>query len=60
MTPGTVGTAEIGRSGLFAPRLGVGTVPLGNMLGEVGITVDDAAAVGIVSAARSRTCRATR
>jgi D-threo-aldose 1-dehydrogenase len=42
---------EVGRKGLLVPRLGVGTVPLGNMLGEVGITVDDEEAAGIVAAA---------
>jgi D-threo-aldose 1-dehydrogenase len=44
-------TVEIGNSGLRVPRLGVGTVPLGNMLGEMGITVDDEEARRIVQAA---------
>lgn len=42
---------EVGRAGLRVPRLGVGTVPLGNMLGEVGITVDDAEAARIIETA---------
>jgi D-threo-aldose 1-dehydrogenase len=44
-------TVEVGRAGLRVPRLGVGTVPLGNMLGEVGITVDDAEATRIIETA---------
>jgi D-threo-aldose 1-dehydrogenase len=46
-----IGTTEVGRSGLRVPRLGVGTVPLGNMLGEMGIMVDDEEARRIVQAA---------
>ena len=46
-----IGTTTVGTTDLRVPRLGVGTVPLGNMLGEVGITVDDAEAVRIVEAA---------
>jgi D-threo-aldose 1-dehydrogenase len=46
-----IGTTTVGRAGLTVPRLGVGTVPLGNMLGEVGITVDDEEAARIVAAA---------
>ncbi len=30
-----VGTARVGSTDLFAPRLGVGTVPLGNMMGLI-------------------------
>jgi D-threo-aldose 1-dehydrogenase len=48
---GVIGTAAVGSSGLQVPRLGVGTVPLGNMLGEVGIIVDDAEALRIVETA---------
>jgi D-threo-aldose 1-dehydrogenase len=46
-----IGATSVGTTGLRVPRLGVGTVPLGNMLGEVGITVDDAEATRIVHAA---------
>jgi D-threo-aldose 1-dehydrogenase len=49
--PGAIGTAAIGTRGLRVPRLGVGTVPLGNMLGEVGIVVDDAEAMRIIATA---------
>ncbi len=49
--PANIGSAQIGRSQLRAPRLGVGTVPLGNMLGEVGIVVDDDGAAEIVRTA---------
>src|SRR5687767_3784202 len=48
---GKIGFTTVGTTGLRVPRLGVGTVPLGNMLGEVGITVDDAEAMRIVEAA---------
>ncbi len=46
-----VGTVQIGTSALRVSRLGVGTVPLGNMLGEVGILVDDEEAAAIVTRA---------
>ena len=46
-----IGTTTVGTNGLQVPRLGVGTVPLGNMLGEVGIVVDDAEAVRILETA---------
>lgn len=46
-----IGTVRIGHSTLEAPRLGVGTVPMGNMLGEVGIVVDDDGAREIIDAA---------
>lgn len=48
---GDVGSVRIGKSDLLAPRLGVGTVPLGNMLGEVGIVVDEAGARDILHTA---------
>ena len=48
---GAIGTTTVGTTNLRVPRLGVGTVPLGNMLGEVGITVDEAEAARIVEAA---------
>ena len=48
---GVIGTSSVGTSGLQVPRLGVGTVPLGNMLGEVGIVVDDDEALRIIEVA---------
>jgi D-threo-aldose 1-dehydrogenase len=46
-----IASTEVGSHGLRVPRLGVGTVPLGNMLGEVGITVDDDEATKIIATA---------
>lgn len=44
-------TFSVGRTALRAPRLGLGTVAMGNMLGELGIVVDDAEAGRIVERA---------